>query len=199
MATAKTTGARTTEPKKAGKKSSRAKKSATKKPATGSASQSKKTAGSIGRKRAQKSKPNAGTAALETTAPPQDEAKAYDEQIGDHRRRQASTAAVLTEVFGPFGASNAELWDRRAYLAIVALIYERLTASENDLTTDELVTLSKILSESRRAESQSRKSQAAETNATEKSSPSDKLPENFTETVRQVYGTNFQMPGGGRN
>ena len=173
--------ATTTGPKKARRKSVR----------------KKKTTGSAGRKRTQKptSEVDASTVSSpETTTPPEDESKAYDEQIGAHRRRMASTAAILTEMFGPFGESTADLWDRRAYLMIVALVYERLTADENELSTDELVALSKVLAESRRAEAQSRKSHSAENDPTDKSPRPDELPENFAETVRQVYGTNFQMP-----
>ncbi|MCH7592860.1 MAG: hypothetical protein IH989_08790 [Planctomycetes bacterium] len=176
MAAATTTG-----PKKARRKSVR----------------KKKTTGSAGRKRTKKSKSevDASTASsAETTSPPEAESKAYDEQIGAHRRRMASTAAILTEMFGPFGESHADLWDRRAYLMIVALVYERLTADENELSTEELVVLSKVLAESRRAEAQSRKSHASDTGAADKASPIGELPENFAETVRQVYGTNFQMP-----
>lgn len=174
MATATTTGA-----KKTRRKSRR-----TKRPA-GSA------------ERTPASKPEVDRAAAsspETAASTQDDTKTYDVRISAHRRRMASVAAFLNETFGRFGESNPDLWDRRAYLMIVGVVYERLAANESELSTDELVALSKVLAESRRAEAQSRKAQATENGASGKASPSDELPENFAETVRQVYGTNFQMP-----
>ena len=175
MAAAKTTGAKKARRKSVGKK---------------------KATGRPTRTRSQKSKPDGN--APESTTPPEDETHAYDEQIDSYRQRMASVAGVLNEMFGALGESNPELWDRRAYLMIVALVYDRLVSDKSVLPTEELVTLSKVLAESRRAEAQSRKTHAAKDDTTDKESPSDELPENFAETVRQVYGTNFQMPDGGK-
>lgn len=155
----------------------------------------KRAAGSAERTSASKPEGDEATAlSPETEASTQDETKTYDVRISAHRRRMASVGAFLTETFGRFGESNPDLWDRRAYLMIVGLVYERLVTNESELSTDELVALSKILAESRRAEAQSRKTHASDNGAADKASPTGELPENFAETVRQVYGTNFQMP-----
>ena len=97
-------------------------------------------------------------------------------------------------MFGQFAESSPELWDRRAYLMLVGLVYERLATNEAELSTADLVALSKVLAENRRAEAQSRKQTVADDGSQDSASPSDELPEHFAETVRQVYGTNFQMP-----
>ena len=127
-------------------------------------------------------------------ASPEPEPQSFDERIIAHRRRQASVGAILSETFGRFAESSPDLWDRRAYLMLVGIVYERLATNEDELSTEELVTLSKILAESRRAEAQSHKRAPDDEDSRDNTSPSDELPEHFAETVRQVYGTNFQMP-----
>lgn len=122
------------------------------------------------------------------------EPQSFDQKMIAHRRRQASVSAILSETFGRFAESSPDLWDRRAYLMLVGLVYERLATNEDELSTKELVTLSKVLAESRRAEAQSHKRALGDEDSRDNTSPSDELPEHFAETVRQVYGTNFQMP-----
>lgn len=118
---------------------------------------------------------------------------AFREALTAHRRRQASVAAILDRTFGRFARSNPQLWDRRAYLMLVGLVYERLATSEEELSTDELMSLSKVLTDNRRAEAQSKKSEHSAPPAEDETAPSADLPGNFTEIVRRVYGTNFQL------
>ncbi len=122
------------------------------------------------------------------------EPQSFDQKMIAHRRRQASVGAILNETFGRFAESSPNLWDRRAYLMLVGIVYERLATNEDELSTEDLVTLSKVLAESRRAEAQSRKRALGDEDSRDNTSPSDELPEHFADTVRQVYGTNFQMP-----
>jgi len=122
-----------------------------------------------------------------------DEPQRWPKQLREHRRRQQSVAAILDATFGKHGDCNPELWERRAYLMLVGMVYERLSAQEADLETDELVRLAKVLAENRRVEVRARQREAsAEPWASE--SGNGRLPDRFGDVVRQVYGTNFQMP-----
>ena len=99
-------------------------------------------------------------------------------------------AKILDQTFGQFAESNPELWERRAYLMLVGLMYERLAVNEQEISTDELVALSKALAEQRRAEAQANDGDQ-ETDRVD-SRPDGELPEDFAEVVKQIYGTNFQ-------
>jgi len=124
-------------------------------------------------------------------------AAAKDEWKGKvraHRERQASVAKILNRTFGRFAKSNPELWERRAYLMLVGLMYERLAVNEQEISTDELTALSKALAEQRRAEAQARDGRGVETDHAE--NRDGELPQDFADIVRQVYGTNFHAPMG---
>lgn len=109
-----------------------------------------------------------------------------------HRRRQASVAAILDETFGQLARCSPDLWERRAYLMLVGLVYERLATNEVEISTDELIALAKVLAENRRAEARVSQTQRAQT-AEETSDPcTGELPDRFTDVVRQIYGTNLQ-------
>ncbi len=110
-------------------------------------------------------------------------------RIDRHRRRQASVAAVLDQTFGALAASNPDLWERRAYLMLVGLVYERLATQEDEISTDELVSLAKILAENRRANGRAR-DPSAEPVGVEAPPSSGRLPPHFASLVRQVYGAN---------
>jgi len=116
----------------------------------------------------------------------------WEGKVRAHRCRQASVASILNRTFGRFAKSNPELWERRAYLMLVGLMYERLAVNEKEISTDELTALSKALAEQRRAEAQARDGRGAETDQAE--NRDGELPQDFAEVVRQVYGTNFQPP-----
>ena len=114
--------------------------------------------------------------------------------LESHRRRQASVSAILDETFGQLATCKPELWDRRAYLMLVGLVYERLATNEKDLPTEELVALAKVLAESRRAQSRPRDSVGVEEAPGSKASRDGPLPDRFADIVRQVYGTDFHPP-----
>ena len=112
------------------------------------------------------------------------------------RRRQESVAKILEETFGKPAKCSPELWDRRAYLMIVGLVYERLATNEQEISTDELIALAKVLAANRRVDARVSETKHDAQDSTPH--PADgKLPENFADIVRQVYGTNFHGPGDG--
>lgn len=123
----------------------------------------------------------------------------YHAALTAHRRRQASVGAILDATLGRLAECHPDLWERRTYLLFVGLIYERLATCEAEISTDDLASLSKVLTENRRAEAQSQKSTPTEkSSSTEQCAkaeapPTSDLPDNFTDIVRQVYGTNFQL------
>ena len=78
--------------------------------------------------------------------------KTWKGKVRDYHRRQASVAAILDQTLGLFAKSDPRLWERRAYLMLVGLVYERLATNEKEISTDDLVTLAKVLAENRRAE-----------------------------------------------
>jgi len=126
--------------------------------------------------------------------PTVDARRAWSERIGAHRRRQASVSAILDQTFGRFAESDPALWDRRTYLMLVGVVYERLATDEAELPTDELIALAKLLAESRRADSQSRAREAANAATAPSVSANGPLPDSFGDVVRQIYGTDVERP-----
>ncbi len=119
--------------------------------------------------------------------------RAWNGKIRAHRRRQASVAAILDQTLGHFAKSNPELWDRRAYLMLVGLVYERLATNEDEISTDDLVTLSKVLAENRRAQARAKDNHHPSEGGQPLESPTGDIPDNLADIVRQVYGTNLQI------
>jgi len=116
----------------------------------------------------------------------------WEEKVQELRRRQEPVAAILDRTFGRFAKSRPDLWERRAFLMLVGVLYQWLEANEKEVSTEELVTLSRMLAEQRRAEAQSsRESNEEEARAAK---AEGELPENFGEALKQVYGTNFHAP-----
>jgi len=117
---------------------------------------------------------------------------AWEQKVDAHRRRQASVAAILDETFGQLAKCSPDLWERRAYLMLIGLLYERLATNEADISTDELVALSKVLAENRRAEARLRDNHRPPKPEEPAPALGGELPEQLADVVRQVYGTNFQ-------
>lgn len=117
-------------------------------------------------------------------------------QLRAHRARQASVSSILDDTFGDLAQSNPDLWDRRAYLMLVGLVYERLATNESEIPTDELVALAKVLAEGRRADARTKESSRPPD--CEKVAPASDtpLPGHFSRIIRQVYGANLQDPTG---
>lgn len=119
---------------------------------------------------------------------------AWGRRVAAHRRRQASVASILEQTFGATAQCKPELWERRAYLMLIGLVYERLSTGEDDISTDDLVALAKVLAEHRRVDLRLRDGhRKKETEASEPTTDGP-MPPHLADTVRQLYGTNFQMP-----
>lgn len=118
----------------------------------------------------------------------------WSQKVHAHRQRQASVAAILDQTFGRLAQCSPDLWERRAYLMLVGLVYDRLATNEEEISTDELIALAKVLAENRRAEARMSEAHRAQTaDETSESRPGE-LPDRFGDVVRQVYGTNLQIP-----
>ena len=114
----------------------------------------------------------------------------WADKVIAHRRRQISVADILDRTFGTLAKCSPDLWEQRAYLMLVGLVYERLAVHEDDITTDDLVTLAKVLAESRRAAARTRESKPI-SDAAQADQPADgQLPDRFADAVRQIYGLN---------
>ncbi len=125
----------------------------------------------------------------EPAAPKRGTSDAWSKKLGAHRKRQASVASILDATFGHLEDCKPELWDRRAYWMLVGLVYERIATNESEIPTDELVTLAKILAESRRIEVKIRETSGASTTREEDVATDGPIPERLADIVRQVYGT----------
>ena len=114
-------------------------------------------------------------------------------KLQKHRARMASIGAFLDQCFGEFKKDDPGDWDRRTYLMLVGMVYERLAAKESKISTNELVRLAKLFAESRRAEAR-----AAGRPDPVRIPPSLRAPAggadgSFVKVVREVYGVG---PGG---
>ena len=138
--------------------------------------------------------PQAGEPAGSLGGPRQPPADGWNDKVRAHRHRQGSVAKILERLFGKFTKAKPELWEHRAYLMLVGMVYERLVLGEFDLSTDELVALSKVLATHRRAEAQRNRVRASEDSEEPASSPKSTLPARWGEVVRQLYGTSV-CPG----
>lgn len=118
----------------------------------------------------------------------------WSKKVNAHRRRQASVAAILDQTFGQPAVCSPDLWERRAYLMLFGLAYERLATNEDEISTDELIALARVLAENRRVEARLR-SQTQPSDVTKPATGrTGELPTHFAGLVRQVYGVNFQAP-----
>lgn len=121
--------------------------------------------------------------------------KQWPARLREHRRRQASIASILDVTFGMMADCSPDLWGRRAYLMLVGLVYERLAAGHDEVPTEEIVALAKVLAENRRVEVRLQEMEGRKQTESKPEPGSGRLPARFGEIVREVYGTNFQDTG----
>lgn len=114
-------------------------------------------------------------------------------RVASHRHRQASVASILDATFGRLAECHPDLWDRRAYMMLVGIVYERLALQECDIDNSELTALAKILAEGRRAQGRG-SSNVDGSDPSADGSRNGKLPNRFADVVKQVYGTSFRPP-----
>lgn len=137
---------------------------------------------------------HADKAVEESHAQSGEEKESSNALVSKYRKRQLSVGAILDTTFGQLAKCNPDLWDRRAYLMLIGTLYEKLAINEDDLPTDELVALAKVLAENRRAEAHIRKAPVdveAASPADNKGDPSDVL----AEAVRRIYGAEVKIDG----
>lgn len=106
--------------------------------------------------------------------------------VNSHRARQATVATILEQVFGAFADMKPHLWERRAYLLLVGSVYERL-ATNDEVTTDELVKLARVLAEHRRLKASA--GEDTDTGDREDTPGNGRLPNGLADAVRDLYGT----------
>jgi hypothetical protein len=113
--------------------------------------------------------------------------------MAEFRAQQAAIAEVMHGLFGPPTKCHPELWDRRAYLMLAGLVYERLASRTRAVSTAELVSLARMLAENRRADATTaRRTDSTTPPKPERGESSPPDPSRFAELVRQVYGVNLQ-------
>ena len=73
-----------------------------------------------------------------------------DAKLERYRARLKAVATILNGVLGKLKDEHPSLWEKRAYLMLVGVIYERLVLFGAELPTDEVVDLAKVLTTNRR-------------------------------------------------
>ncbi len=149
---------------------------------------------SIG-KTARPRKTRRASSKIETTA--SKSKREYRKKAKKLHERQGRVARILNATFGPLGKSNPELWDRRAYLMLVGMVYTRLAIDEKEMPTDELVTLAKVLAENRRAAARPADKPPAEPDQPSPEAAGKELPNEFADAVKQLYGAELPAPDDG--
>lgn len=112
---------------------------------------------------------------------------AAEGKLGALRRRQRSIGAILENLFGNPDRWKPNVWGRRAYWLIAGLIYERLAITENEIETDELIGLAKILAENRKLELLERESRGPKRRRHTRAQ-GDIVSGKLARAIRDVYG-----------
>ena len=122
----------------------------------------------------------------------------WQAKLRARRERQVSVSSILDAAFGSLGKCNPDLWERRTYLMVVGMVYDRLAASEDEISTADLVALAKVLAEQRRSAARDRTDGRVVGNGDGPADPGaenpvrdGRLPDRFGDIVRQLYGTNL--------
>lgn len=124
-------------------------------------------------------------------------------EVETYRRRMNAIGEALSAMFIGMESADSDLWGRGIYLKLIGHLYDVLDS--DDLSLGDLQSLSKIISEQRRAQSQAleverRIRTAVRSDSDEdddtNTSPRRELPAHFGEMVRQIYGVNLQHESG---
>jgi len=118
----------------------------------------------------------------------------WKKKLGRHRRRQASVASILDSVFGGLADCDPALWERRAYLMVIGMVYERLATSEQDLSDESLLKLANALAQQRRIGAAAIKKKPTDPKETSIAvdSMSGRVSDRFARLIQQVYGTGMK-------
>ncbi len=118
------------------------------------------------------------------------------EAVCDFRRRMRSIGRLLREAFGEDREHDPAVVTRDAYRVVVSRIIEALANAKPEISTEELIALSKAVAEQRRLdiarlEIERKYPQEVPPNDTDSPGPSRPLPKAFGRVVRDIYGTNL--------
>ncbi len=118
------------------------------------------------------------------------------EEAAAFRSRVGAVGSIVRDTFGVDQRTNPALAARDAYLVVVARIVEALVFGGEDLSTSDLVSLSKALAEHRRLDlaksaDASQAGSSVSPSDTPDDAPPNSLPDSFGRVVDQIYGTNL--------
>ncbi len=131
-------------------------------------------------------------ASTETEGSPKSESSDdWERRQTDHRLRQMSVATILDRTLGTATRCDPDLWERKAYLLLIGIVYERLATNEHEIPTDELVKLAKALAENRRAEAR-RCGASTGRDATDPPPTDQPMPSDVADMVRHLYGVELE-------
>lgn len=121
----------------------------------------------------------------------------HDPETEAFRARMRRRGDVLAAMAQALADYDPVQWGRGVYFTMLGRVFDALEGRDVGIPIDVLNTLSKIITEQRRAEAQATKAQlpvagAGESADAESPGAGRALPENFGEIVRRIYGTNFQ-------
>jgi hypothetical protein len=116
------------------------------------------------------------------------------------RKQQLREVKVLEKTVGGW---EREHWENSAYLRLVELMYTRLMDEKSELPREELMALSKAMAEHRRVSVREpgkgdalTPALSQEERGRERAEEQEKSFEKLAETVREIYGTNWQATMG---
>jgi len=122
--------------------------------------------------------------------------------VREHRVRQALSAEVIDAALGKFAAFDPDLWTRGAYMMVVGLLYDALMTRKKELPTSALLKLVQAFRAPRTSRKpvgrSSRNGAAEDAGAGPPTQPTGphRLPPEFGDIVRQIYGANFHTERG---
>jgi hypothetical protein len=136
----------------------------------------------------QRSAPTGGTSEYPAEHDPETEA------FRARMRRRGEVLAAMARALADYDPVQ---WGRGVYFTMLGRVFDALEGRDVGIPIDVLNTLSKIITEQRRAEAQATQAQRPVAGAGDRVEPDSPgtvrtLPENFGEIVRRIYGTNFQ-------
>ena len=112
--------------------------------------------------------------------------------IQELHRRWANARQVVGEAVGREEQHDPRIWERGVYQLWLWLVVERLVVGRDEIETNELATISKMLHEQRKLSLEEAKQRQKGDDHDHAAASATGLPAQFGEIVRQIYGTNFQ-------
>ncbi len=108
------------------------------------------------------------------------------------RRRWKYAARTVGQIVTRSETHDPRVWERGVYQLWLWLVVELLVIRRDDIGIGELATISKMLCEQRKLSLDELKQLAKESGHDADETASTKLPPQFGDLVRQIYGANLQ-------